>query len=119
MFVIDTTDADAAQRLFNKLYAAMPVPEGEKEPMMNLLCYVTEEEEGRLVIIPRRAHRPSFYGTEGDDCMLLSPASVDMGGVFITPLEKDFNKLDADLIRKVYDELCLTDEQVNEIIDKL
>lgn len=119
MFVIDTTDADAAQRLFNKLYAAMPVPEGEKEPMMNLLCYVTEEDEARLVIIPRRAHRPSFYGTEGDDCMLLSPASVDMGGVFITPLEKDFNKLDADLIRRVYDELCLTDEQVEQIIDKL
>ncbi|MDE7153462.1 MAG: DUF4922 domain-containing protein [Muribaculaceae bacterium] len=119
MFVIDTTDADAAQRLFNKLYAAMPVPEGEKEPMMNLLCYVTEEDEALLVIIPRRAHRPSFYGTEGDDCMLLSPASVDMGGVFITPLEKDFNKLDADLIRRVYDELCLTDEQVEEIIDKL
>lgn len=119
MFVIDTTEAEAAQRLFNKLYAAMPVPEGEKEPMMNLLCFVTEDDEARLVIIPRRAHRPSFYGTEGDDCMLLSPASVDMGGVFITPLEKDFNKLDADLIRRVYDELCLTDEQVNEIIDKL
>ena len=119
MFVIDTTEADAAQRLFNKLYAAMPVPEGEKEPMMNLLCFVTEEGEARLVIIPRRAHRPSFYGTEGENCMLLSPASVDMGGVFITPLEKDFNKLDADLIRQVYDELCLTDEQVNEIIEKL
>ncbi|MDE6266170.1 MAG: DUF4922 domain-containing protein [Muribaculaceae bacterium] len=119
MFVIDTTEADAAQRLFNKLYAAMPVPEGEKEPMMNLLCYVTEDDEARLVIIPRRAHRPSFYGTEGENCMLLSPASVDMGGVFITPLEKDFNRLDADLIRQVYDELCLTDEQVNEIIEKL
>ena len=119
MFIIDTTDAHAAQDLFNKLYAAMPAPEGEKEPMMNILCYLTEDEEVRLVVIPRKRHRPSFYGTEGENSMLLSPASVDMGGVFITPLEKDFNRLDADLVRQVYEELCLNDDEMNDIIQKL
>lgn len=119
MFVIDTTEAQAAQRLFERLYSAMPIPEGEREPMMNILCYVREEGEARIVIIPRKRHRPSFYGTEGDDTMLLSPASVDMGGVFITPLEKDFNKIDAETILKIYDELCLSDEEINDIIEKL
>ena len=69
----------------------------------------------RLVVIPRKRHRPSFYGTEGEGTMLLSPASVDMGGVFITPLEKDFNALDADLILKILDELCLSSAEINEI----
>ena len=118
VFVIDTECPEAGQRLFTRLYNAIPVPEGEKEPMMNLLCYSTAAGV-RLVVIPRKAHRPSFYGTEGEDTMLLSPASVDMGGVFITPLEKDFNKLDAALIQKVLDELCLDQEAVEDIVNKI
>lgn len=118
VFVIDATDHKAGARLFGRLYKAMPVPEGEKEPMLNLLCYTTPEGV-RLVVIPRKRHRPSFYGTEGDGCMLLSPASVDMGGVFITPLEKDFNKLDADIIRNIFDELCLSRAEIDAIAEKI
>lgn len=114
VFVIDAADPEAGQRLFSRLYAAIPVPEGEKEPMMNLLCFATPAGV-RLVVIPRKRHRPSFYGTEGEGTMLLSPASVDMGGVFITPLEKDFNALDADKITQVLDELCLSADEINEI----
>ncbi len=120
VFVIDA-DAESfgeAERLFDRLYKALPVPEGEKEPMMNLLCYPTPAGV-RLVVIPRKRHRPSFYGTEGEGTMLLSPASVDMGGVFITPLEKDFDALDASLVMKVLDELCLDAMQINEIASNI
>lgn len=118
VFVIDATDHAAGERLFRRLYDAMPVPEGEAEPMMNLLCYATPAGE-RLVVIPRKRHRPSFYGMDTDDQMLLSPASVDMGGVFITPLEKDFDRVDADLIRRIFDELCLSNDEVSEIASKI
>ncbi len=118
VFVIDATDPAAGQRLFERLYAAIPVPEGEKEPMMNLLCYATPAGM-RLVVIPRKRHRPSFYGTEGEGTMLLSPASVDMGGVFITPLEKDFNALDAAKITQVLDELCLSTAEINTIAENV
>ena len=118
VFVIDTDDSEAGARLFGRLYAAIPVPEGEKEPMMNMLCYATPAGI-RLVVIPRKRHRPSFYGTEGKDCMLLSPASVDMGGVFITPRPEDFERIDADIIRKIYDELCLNLDEITEIAEKI
>ena len=120
VFVIDADTPEAGQLLFSRLYAAIPVPEGEREPMMNLLCYATPAGV-RLVVIPRKRHRPSFYGMpeDGPDKMLLSPASVDMGGVFITPLEKDFNAVDADLIRKIFDELCLTTDEINAIAEKV
>lgn len=118
VFVIDATEPAAGQRLFARLYAAIPVPEGEKEPMMNLLCYATPAGV-RLVVIPRKRHRPSFYGTEGEGTMLLSPASVDMGGVFITPLEKDFNALDAAKITQVLDELCLSTAEINTIAENV
>lgn len=118
VFVIDAKDHEAGARLFRRLYDAIPVPEGEKEPMMNLLCYSTPIGE-RLVVIPRKRHRPSFYGMETDDQMLMSPASVDMGGVFITPLEKDYVRVDADVIRKIYDELCLNTAEINEIAENI
>lgn len=81
---------------------------------MNLLAYTTPIGV-RLVVIPRKKHRPSFYGTEGENTMLLSPASVDMGGVFITPMKKDFEKLDRSIILNVFNELCLSTEEINEI----
>lgn len=114
VFVIDASAPEEGQKLFDRLYRAMPVQEGDKEPMMNLLCYAGDGYV-RLIVIPRKKHRPSFYGTEGSDSMLLSPASVDMGGVFITPRREDFEKIDADIIRKVFDELCLSESEINEI----
>jgi ATP adenylyltransferase/5',5'''-P-1,P-4-tetraphosphate phosphorylase II len=118
MFVLDATDYVGAVAMFRRMYDALPVPEGEREPMMNVLCYTTAAGM-RMVIIPRKQHRPSFYGTEGPDTMLLSPASVDMGGVFITPLEKDFDKIDADIVRRIFDELCLSKEEIDAVAERI
>ena len=118
VFVIDATDHKTGARLFGRLYNALPVPKGEKEPMMNLLCFTTPAGV-RLVVIPRKRHRPSFYGMETEEQMLISPASVDMGGVFITPLEKDYNRVDADVIRKIFDELCLSNEEIEHIASEI
>ncbi len=51
--------------------------------------------------------------------MLISPASVDMGGVFITPLEKDFERLDADLIRRIFAELCLDKATLRKVAESI
>lgn len=114
LFVIDAADAAEGERLFERLYRALPVPEGEYEPMMNVLAWATPAGV-RVAVVPRKRHRPSFYGTEGDDCMLISPASVDMGGVYITPRPVDFGCFGADTVRRLLDELCLSDSEINAI----
>lgn len=113
VFVIDAADHAAGERLFSRLLAAMPVPDGEKEPMLNLLCYPTPAGE-RLVVVPRKKHRPACYGTD-PGCMLISPASVDVGGVFITPRPEDFEAFDADTVRNILNEVCLTAEEINNV----
>lgn len=118
VFTIDATNYEAGAQLFDRLYKALPINEGESEPMMNILCYTTAAGV-RMVVIPRKKHRPSFYGTEGDDCMLISPASVDMGGVFITPRPQDFERINADIIQRIFDELCLNDEEIATIAQKI
>ena len=42
-----------------------------------------------------------------------------MGGVFITPLEKDFEKITADDIKAILDEVCLNEDELTEIAEKL
>ncbi|NJK97993.1 MAG: DUF4922 domain-containing protein, partial [Bacteroidales bacterium] len=59
----------------------------EKEPMVNILAYL-EADEWIIHFFPRILHRPMQYFEAGDKQILLSPASVDMGGVFITPREE-------------------------------
>lgn len=112
VFVVDAATPEAGERMFDRLYRVLP--EGEEEPMMNLLA-----AGSRLVVVPRKRHRPSFYGTVGEGCMLLSPASVDMGGAFITPRREDFDRLDAQLLARVFDELCLDTEQIEVISNKV
>ena len=104
--------------MFGRLSAALPLPEGEDEPMLNMLAYAAAGGT-RLVVVPRKRHRPSFYGTEGEGCMLLSPASVDMGGAFITPRREDFGRLDADVLMQVFDELCLDSEEILNIANNV
>lgn len=114
LFVIDAATAEEGERLFGRLYKALRVPEGDYEPMMNILAWATPAGV-RVAVIPRKRHRPSFYGTEGDDCMLISPASVDMGGVYITPRPADFERFGADTVRRLLDELCLSENEINAI----
>ena len=117
-FVIEASSVKGGSCVFDALYSALDIPEGESEPMLNILC-VYCKGVWNLLVFPRKKHRPDCYFKEGDGNILISPASVDMGGVFITPLEKDFNKITAADIQGIYDEVCLSKEEVNLIAAKI
>lgn len=117
-FIIETRSVADGDKLFKELYSVLPIPEGEYEPMLNILCWY-EEGKWITVIFPRKKHRPSCYFAEGEDNILLSPASVDMGGIFITPLEKDFIKIGKSDIEKILGEVCLDDSEADEIVNRL
>ena len=117
-FLIEAVEIDAATELFVTLYNALEIPEGEEEPMLNILCW-SEEGKWKVAVFPRRKHRPACYSAEGDANILISPASVDMGGVFIPPLEKDFKKITADDLEQILDEVCLDQSGVEKILNNL
>ncbi|NCB98935.1 MAG: DUF4922 domain-containing protein, partial [Bacteroidia bacterium] len=50
---------------------------------------------------------------------LISPASVDLGGVFITPLEKDFTKITAGDISSILSEILISNEEFEDTIEKI
>jgi hypothetical protein len=83
--------------------------------MINLLCYY--RGGWQLYLFPRERHRPWQYFDEGAENIMLSPAAVDMGGTLITPLEKDFRKIDAVAITDIFSQITCSEEHFETLID--
>ncbi|MFV0329455.1 MAG: DUF4922 domain-containing protein [Dysgonomonas sp.] len=117
-FFIETKNKEQAIQFFKQLYSLLEIKEGDNEPMMNILTWY-ENGIWYSYIIPREKHRPACFFAEGDDNILISPAAVDLGGVFITPLEKDFNKITSGDIKGILKEICISNQKMRSIIEKL
>jgi len=87
----------------------------DEEPMINMGGFY-EERKRRLVIFPRRKHRPDAFFREGDARLVVSPGVIDMGGLLITPVEKDFERLDAATVEDIYREVSLEEKMVERAI---
>lgn len=116
--VIEAESKEDAATLFKAVYDSMEVKPDDDEPMMNVLAWY-EDRKWMVCVFPRELHRPSCYGAEGEENMLISPASVDMGGVLITPLEKDFNKITAKDIRFILSEVCIPPEKFHRLRQRI
>lgn len=114
--VCKSANADTIAIWFNQFYAKFKqIVDSEEEPMLNLLAWM-QNGHYYLVVYPRKTHRPSQFFAEGDANILISPASIDLGGIFITPLEKDFSKItDAD-IKDILQQITVTPDIFNKLI---
>lgn len=123
-FIIVSRTVEANQQLFQKLYAAMEVKEGQTEPMMNIMAWnMTSKSDGRQrlvsVVIPRQKHRPDCYFKTGNEQCLVSPGALDMGGLIITPREEDFQKMDINLATDIIRECGITPDEEMKIVIRL
>ena len=119
VILIESTDR---QRLLEFIHKMIIKWKGilhlSEEPMMNVLCSY-QEELWRLIVFLRCKHRPDLYFKSGDERLLISPAAVDIGGLIVTPLEKDFLRIDAKLIEDVFSEVSEKQEIVTKILEAL
>lgn len=113
-FVIRTSTMATAIHLFTKIYKTLEIKPDEYEPRMNLFAsYI--EKMWTIVVIPRRQHRPWQYDAQGKEHLLSSPGAADIGGLFITSLEEDFEKVTPELLRDIYEQVCLNNEEIEKI----
>jgi hypothetical protein len=116
-FLIKSNNLDVSVELFDRLYSSLEIKDGEYEPMMNILVW-KEGSQLLTFIFPRRAFRPSCYYAEGDDRILISPATMEMAGFFPIPLEKDYRNIKPIDIERIWREVSITEEEAKCIIDK-
>lgn len=114
--ILKSADSNEISEWFRQFYLKFEaVSDDKEEPMMNLLAWKTDDLY-YLVIYPRKAHRPKQFFAEDEDNLLISPASIDFGGAFITPLEKDFRKITSNDIADILQQVTISEETFNALI---
>lgn len=114
-FVLEGPDAGQIETHFARcLRALMPSTDcdplrleqpGHDEPLINVVCHFAGEG-WRVILLPRRVHRPRCYFAAEPERLLISPGSLDLVGVCVTPRESDFDRITPDDLRGVLDEVC-------------
>lgn len=124
LFAVRSTSAGRALKLFRAVYDSLPVVEGEWEPRFNLLAFAEKRQLGELphsvvLVIPRRKLRPACYFEEGAAQFLISPGSLDMGGLLITPRREDFDRITPEIAAGILREVTLTPEAFDDCVERL
>ena len=76
------------------------------EVMMNIVC-LFENNKWTVFILPRKAFRPWQYTAERNKQLLVSPATVEMCGIFITPVEEHFLRITKQDIESIFEQVSL------------
>jgi len=114
--MLEGDDPGKVGAVFKRFLGALrKVLPSDEEPMMNIVGNY-REAKWRLIIFPRRKHRPDAFFKEGDARVVVSPGVIDMGGVLITPFKRDFERLNAVAVESIYREVSLEDKIVEGAI---
>lgn len=119
MISIETNWMEEALKMINIYYTYFAAMQPEKvEPMMNVLCSFSEDK-WTIHLFPRKAHRPTHFYEEGEKQILISPGSVDFGGVFILPRREDFDKISKENIVDILAQVCVNQDVFLELTEKI
>ena len=106
------------EQLFIRLYEALPLPEGEPEPMLNIVSW-RHDADYYSVVFPRKKHRPDCYFAEGCNQFIISPGALDMAGFIVTPRKEDFERITPEVALGILNEVSLQPDELQQVIDKL
>lgn len=115
LFVFDVTCLNAGCELFDLLYQKLPLLDGDYEPRMNILAWKTDQSI-RVCVIPRKKLRPDCYYATGEDRLLISPASVEVGGLIVLSYPHDYEQLTPEKLKAVFDEVCYSSSELRDFI---
>ena len=83
--------------------------------MVNVAVF-HERDEWISYLFPRGKHRPEVFHT-GE--LMVSPASIDLCGIFVVPMAEHFEKITGEAIAAIFREVTLPDHQFHEVAHKL
>jgi ATP adenylyltransferase/5',5'''-P-1,P-4-tetraphosphate phosphorylase II len=104
VIIIEAENSKKLCQIFENQYFILQ-NEKNTEPMMNLIIFY-ENGKYRLFIFPRRAFRPTqFYEKNLAKRLIISPGTVEMSGMFVTPLREDYDKITKEDIISIYEQV--------------
>lgn len=79
--------------------------------LVNTFYWLDAQGNLRLLIFPRKAHRPEAYFREDDLRLMISPGALDMAGLIVTPDESTFERITAADITDIYEQVGVTQQE--------
>lgn len=115
MISIETSFLSEGLEVMNVFFQKFSNLQPEKiEPMLNVLCSCAKGI-WTIHLFPRKAHRPTQFFANGEEQLLISPGSVDLGGVFVIPRQEDFKKITKLDIIDILAQVSLNQESFAEL----
>ena len=118
IFMLRATTSKSMAKLFYRLLDCLNLLAEETEPRFNAFTYCSEGEF-RAVVILRSASRPQCYYAEGEARFAISPGAADMAGFFVVPEEGDFDRLNAEVVARIYDDVTLSAAEEERLLWRL
>jgi len=116
VFVFRGRDASKLAGRLEALIAILEtVTRSEGEPMVNIAAHF-ENGDWTAFVFPRGRHRPKAYET-GE--RTVSPATIDLSGVLVVPIEKDFLEIRGPEIEEIFEEVTLPERQFEDALVRL
>jgi hypothetical protein len=119
VIVLEGKDQGSMVSAFVKVLATLRkiIPTTD-EPMVNV-AGLHDGQSWRIAIFPRQKHRPDVFFREGEARVVVSPGVVEMAGVLVTPMVRDFERLDTVSVKAIYREVSLDKGMVTKAIEVL
>lgn len=116
--IIESGYKEPIDYFFEQILSILPQNEEAGEPLLNILANYNDNTY-RLIIYPREAQRPSCYYKEDDSRIIVSPASVEMAGIIVTPRIEDYEKINQDDIRTIFSEVTISSKEFDNVKEKI
>ena len=118
VFVLRAETSKSAAKMLYRLLDCSEIPAGEPEPLINLFTYY-KDGEYRSIVVFRRSHRSHHYFSDGPDHLTMSPGCADMAGVFIVPVEEEYEKITPELLSEMVAEVSIPEDEQEKMIWRL
>ena len=114
--VIKSKDINFIKNLFEKIYYSFQKAVNiNTEPMINIIGNYNEIFGWEVIVFFRKKHRPQCYYEQDDKMLTVSPAVIDLSGTMILPREKDFNKINKEIIKSIFEDVIIGKEMFDYI----
>ncbi|MBN1982677.1 MAG: DUF4922 domain-containing protein [Chitinivibrionales bacterium] len=118
-FVIESSDDHIMHDCIGTfIHILRTIEQTKEEPMLNVTCTFTDNQY-RMLLFPRGQHRPGLFFAEGEKRRTISPASVDMCGILITPDKNDFDHLTSQDVESIFSDVSIPQQTIDRICTEL
>jgi len=107
----DSDRSRLSEKISNAVQRLSEVTNKKPEPLINIAAF-HQDSLWTVYLFPRSKHRPDVYFS-GE--LTVSPASIDLCGIFVAPFEKDFSRISGEDIAAIYREVTLSDDMFDEV----